>query len=160
MGLGSPSPSRRKSKASHPQLTRLNTTTGSFPRPSKPGSLSPDSLLSVFCSSDSSTPSLQWGATIRVPPPIQLEPSVSVQSPVIPGRRSRWDKLEASVCALDASGHQDAFSDSAHDLFRLLDSDILATRKTYRKFLQYRGLMAQLLIDALQWVGRKPVLKR
>lgn len=159
VGSGSSSLRGRRNRAGRPLLNRLNTATGPFPRPLKPGSLSPDSLLSVFCSSDSSTPSLQWEATVRVPAPIQLQSSASVQSPVIPGRRSRWDDLEASVCALDASDNQGAFGDSAYDLFRLLESEILATRKTYRKFLQYRGLMAQLLIDTLQWVRPEFILK-
>lgn len=86
--------------------------------------------------------------------PNQRHPIATVVSSAITtAGMSCWDDLETGVRALQAEGYPAAFDETGYDLFDLLDSVILASSKNYKRFLQYNQEIAQLLVDALQWVG-------
>jgi hypothetical protein len=67
-------------------------------------------------------------------------------------QHTNWDLLEENLKGLDISGYHHVFEEVHQDLFNLLDS-ILFEKKSYRHLLKYEGQQAQLLVNALQWVG-------
>jgi hypothetical protein len=89
------------------------------------------------------------------------EPEPSSDALVIPTRFDRpwlFDQLEGALKDLNASGYQPVFEEGHQGLFYMLEL-IVSTKKAYRQLLQYRGELAQMLINALQWVSALPSIK-
>ncbi|RXW18016.1 hypothetical protein EST38_g7838 [Candolleomyces aberdarensis] len=113
-------------------------------------SMSMDSVLHHFCGDADSPLGTTTPATVSTQrPPTSSD---SLITPAQPDRRFWWDQLDEHLKELDASGYQQVTEDAHQDLFSLLYS-ILFTKKSYRRLLQYRGELGQLLVNALQWVS-------
>ncbi|KAF5342346.1 hypothetical protein D9611_001604 [Ephemerocybe angulata] len=137
-------PSRRQSRkkrnqCKRPALSQLNTVQ--------------ERMLQSFCAAPS--PSFHSAnGVFTVDPPSKPAPAPGQRvSPISPAcRRLCWDELENGARSIAADGFPATFGEAARKLFRLLDTEILYTRRSYRQFLLYRGDIAQLLVDVLQWM--------
>ncbi|KAF6757210.1 kinase-like domain-containing protein [Ephemerocybe angulata] len=137
-------PSRRQSRkkrnqSKRPALSQLDTVQ--------------ERMLQSFCAAPSPSFHSANGVFSVDPPPKPATAPGQRGSPISPTcRRLCWDELENWARSIAADGFPATFGDAAWKLFRLLDTEILYTRRSYRQFLLYRGEIAQLLVDVLQWM--------